>query len=594
MFIAMSQKLGQIAVEEIRESIGRCADSREISAEASRLSALHQVGKQRIYELTVCERARIPGASVRKRRRDKGRRSVDFHENADWKLVNGWIELYDMDPAEAYRTALQRGIDIGISFETFMRYRRELRLSKRQSRIESPHRRFEASAPGEIFQFDVSGLKQRWLDRKTRRIVKVPVTEVSKNHPNTDKARVQVWRFAIIDDFSRRKFIRYYAVDKETSSHVVEFLLQAYAEMGVPLALYTDNAATIKGRRTPRATEILDKVLADQGGYRQIFHMPGNARATGKIERFHQDCEKFEKAIGLYEAERGPIDIDTLNANLAPGITARCNNLVHGETGQTPLIRWESVFSKVRRLEYEALRGAFMVDEYTVKISPDLTIKLKGGTFQLPTGELLSDGNKNPFIAWALSGQKITVVFPDDLPFFTVVDEDRNEYDVPKDLAAADVAGEWQSTAEASPQKLRKEYKAVARADAAKRKNAWKEAAETAPIPIFDDEVAAAAESDGNIRRFPKPESIITVEEIVAAAPGRGHLSQGAFLDFWEAEKVFASRFPGRAGCKAFLDTLFAAREGIKLPQSEIEAAIEALENASSAAALPARKLRAV
>ena len=586
MLKIMSRKLGTNAIQEIKELIGRCTDSKEISAEAARLAALHQVGKQRIYSLTKNERAMIPDVKARKRRADRGRRAIDVKTNKNWKIVNGWIGLYDYDPAEAYITARERGLDLGISFETFMRYRRELQLSKKQSRVESLHRRFEASAPGEIFQFDISGLKERWFDTKTRRIIKVDSLDVSRNHPNTLKNRVPVWRFALIDDFSRRVFIRYYAVHKGNSSHVVEFLLLAYSEMGVPLVLYTDNDSVIKYRRMPPATKILDKALADQGGYRQLFHKPGNARATGKIERFHQKSEKYEKAIGLYIAERGPITVAELNERLALGIMQRCNNEVHRSTGMTPNARWQSKLHKVRRVDYPVLHSALMVDDFPAKIWPDLTIKVKSQTFQLPTGEVLSNGEKNPFISWGLSGKKINVVFPDDLPFFTVVDEDLNEYDIPKDLAAADVAGDWQATAEPTAQKLKKEYKAAAKADAEKKRNAGKEQADIAPIPIFEELPAVAAE-DGNIRQFPKPEILIGAEEVAAAAPGRGHLLGGAYIDFWEAERIFRSRFPGRPECKAFLDALFSAREGIKLPQPDIEAAIDSYVDA--AASSPAR-----
>jgi hypothetical protein len=76
------------------------------------------------------------------------------------------------------------------------------------------------------------------------------------------------------------------------SSHVVDFLLQAYAEMGVPLRLYTDNDAVIKFGRNKRATEILNKSCSIRAATRIFFHTPGNSRATGKVERLHQTVER--------------------------------------------------------------------------------------------------------------------------------------------------------------------------------------------------------------------------------------------------------------------------------------------------------------
>ena len=65
----MNKKLGNLAIEEIRESIRRCANSKQISAEAARLAALNGVSKSRIYELTDDIRPK------RKTRADKGRRT---------------------------------------------------------------------------------------------------------------------------------------------------------------------------------------------------------------------------------------------------------------------------------------------------------------------------------------------------------------------------------------------------------------------------------------------------------------------------------------------------------------------------------------
>ena len=68
----------------------------------------------------------------------------------------------------------------------------------------------------------------------------------------------------------------------------------------MPHTLYTDNDAIIKFGRNQRTTAILNKVLLDQGGYQNTFHLPGNARATGKVERLHQtveQCEKFIRAM---------------------------------------------------------------------------------------------------------------------------------------------------------------------------------------------------------------------------------------------------------------------------------------------------------
>lgn len=570
----MIKKIGDNAKQEMIDCVRRCTTPAEISAECERLAESFGCTVETVYRLTKHVR---PG---RKTRSDKGDRVVDIRSDVNLKLVAGWVLEYGVNPAEALLMAKSRGMNIPVELETFQRYLRENGLTKKaRRRNETPHRRFEASAPGEMFQFDISGLKERWFDHQTRRIISVSSLDVSKNHENSKLSRVRVWRFALIDDYSRRIFVRFVPVAKPSSSHVVDFLLQAYAELGVPKKLYTDNDAIIKYGRNKRATEILGKMLADQGGYENIFHLPGNARATGKVERLHQSLEQHEKFVGIWLKERGELSIDVLNQRFAPAVENKVNNRVHSETGEAPIARWESQFSVIRRVKYEDLKAAFAADEFTVKLRGDLTFRLKGESYQLPTAD------RYPFASWI--NQKITVVFPDELNFFTVLGLDGNEYDIVKDTSKPDAAGEWRSTAESSTEQLRKEARALARDDAKRQRNA----AEPASIPFFDEDFAPAAES-GNIARFPKPEVAIGTERIQEIAPGRMAANYaGTSFGYWDAYERFRSDFTEAAECKAFLDTVFPSRDGTdKFLESEIR---EALDN-KPAAATPLRMLKAV
>lgn len=498
----------------------------------------------------------------RKTRNDKGERKVDLKTDSALRLVAGWVLEYGITPADAIVMARRRGLSVPIEFPTLNRYLRESGLDKKARRDPAvPHRRFEAAAPGEMFQFDISGLKQRWFDPRTRRIISVSKLDVSTNHPNDRADRVRVWRFALIDDFSRRAFIRYVGVAKPNSSHVVDFLLQAYSEMGVPLRLYTDNDKIIKFGRNARTTEILNKLLIDQGGYENTFHLPGNSRATGKIERLHQAVEQCEMVIGQFISERGSLSLEDLNERFAPGVMRKINHQIHSETGQSPMERWESTFSVIRRLDYASLRSAFMVDEFTVKLRGDLTFRIKGSSYQLPAGDLY------PFANWI--GEKLRVVMPDDQPFFTVVGLDGNEYDVVKQTSRPDTAGDFRSTRETDAERLRKEVRALAREDARR----VRESVVPEPIRYFDDEPIAAAET--NVARFPKPELPVEADRLPEIAPGRSVPAHDPALNFWEAVDRFGSRFSGKSECKEFFDSIFTARtEECWLLLSEIESAL--------------------
>ncbi len=568
--------LGENAKKEIRDCIQRCRSSKEIAAEVDRLVAHFDgnISRSAIYDMTADIRPK------RKTRTDKGNRKVDITTDPTLRLVSGWVLEYDVSPSEAIAMARDRGMDVPVEFPTLNKYLNESGLSKKARRnAVVPHRRFEASAPGEMFQFDISGVKERWYDHTTRRIISVSALEVSKNHENEKASRTRVWRFALVDDYSRRCFVRYVGVAKPNSSHVVDFLLQAYSEMGVPQTLYTDNDAIIKFGRNQRTTEILNKVLIDQGGYQNTFHLPGNARATGKVERLHQTVEQCEKFIGIYIAERGHLSLEELNNDFAAGVMRKLNNQVHSETGQTPLQRWESTFSVIRRLDYATLRSAFMADEFEVKVQGDLSFRLKGSTYQLPTSEMY------PFANWI--GQKLRVVFPDAAEYFTVLGLDGIEYDVVKEDQKADAAGDFKNTRETDANRLRKEVRALAKEDAKRIRAglpsltggvaaASADGVLDAPIRFFDAPTEAVAAEITNVAKFPKPEQPVEVERVEREAPGRTIAAHNPAVNFWEAVSRYESQFASKSECKSFMDSLFTSRdEECWLLQSEIETAIE-------------------
>lgn len=568
--------LGNYALTEIREAIQRCNSAKEISAEAERLASHFGVSKSRIYDITTDVRPK------RKTRADKGKRIAELMQHEGLKYAASVVVEHDINPADALNMTRLAGYEIPVDLDTFRRYMREHGLDKKTRRTNrTSHRRFEAEAPGEIYQFDISGLKERWFDLKTRKIITVSNLEVSKNHPNEVQTRVKIWRFNLIDDFSRYIFTRFYAVDKPNGTHVVDFLLQAYEEMGVPLKLYADNDVVIKYGRNKRATEILHKATADCGGYEVVHHLPGNARATGKVESSHKRLEQNEKLIGWFLQTGRELTIDTLN-DFARSVCTKLNDSVHRETLEKPFARWNSRISVVRKLDYQALRAAFLADEFDVLINGDVTFKLKGQTFQLPTSDDV------PFAAWI--DRRVKVIFADDLDFFTLIGLDGLEYDITKQLAAPDTAGNFKANAESSSERNRKELKKFAKDKAREIKEAKRQGADVdriAPIPHFD--VPYETEKT-NVARFPKKEIEITPQRIAEVAPNRASLIEpeekysGKLMTFWDAIHLFQDQFSDLQDCKQFLDTVFADRED-QMPQSAIDSALRELQPAE-------RKLR--
>ncbi len=553
--------LGENTIKEIRESM-RGLNGTAASAEAERLAKLFNISISRIYEITKDLRPK------RKPRADKGKRIADLMSDDVLKQMASWVVTYDITPADAFETARQRGLQIPVELPTFQRYMREHDLNKKARRNpQTPHRTFEASAPGELFQFDISGSKQRWYDLKTRKILTVSELEVSENHPNTKATRVKVWRFKLIDDFSRRVFTRYYAVDKANSSHVIDFLLQAYSEIGVPLNLYTDNDSIIKFGRNADATKVIDKALSEIGGYNVFHHLPGNARATGKIERQHQNSEAVEKLIGLFLDEGRILTLEDLQT-FARNTDTRYNSTRHRTTGETPMARWQSKLHTVRMVDYQILKSAFLADSFDITLKGDLTFELKGKTYQLPTDQVFQDLLPRQ----AITKKKLKVIFADDTEFYTFIDFDLNEYDIQKSLAVSDVAGDFKSTAFSRGERNRKELKQFAKENAKQERERKQQGIMPAPIPYFDSDVVV---EKTNTIQFPKPTVDVT-PQIIEHAPmdPREKEIYSSKIGFWDAVREYESQFKQIAECKDFLDSLFANRDEV-LPKSEIEDALK-------------------
>lgn len=562
----MIKTLGNHSISEIRESM-RGLTGTAASAEADRLAKHFGVHKSRIYEVTKDLRPK------RKQRTDKGKRTADLMEHPVLKQIAAWVVTYDITPADAFEIARQRGLEIPVTLATFQRYCREHDLHKAARRNpQTPHRNFEASAPGEMFQFDISGSKQRWFDMKTRKIVTVSELEVSENHPNTKANRVRVWRFKLIDDFSRRVFTRYYGIDKANASHVIDFLLQAYSEMGVPLMLYTDNDSIIKFGRNAEATKILEKALIDVGGYQVIHHLPGNARATGKIERQHQNSEQIEKLIGLFLAEGRTLTLEQLQT-FAANTDARYNNTRHRATGEKPIDRWNSKIHTVRIVDYHVLKSAFLADSFDITLKGDLTFDLRGKTYQLPTDQVF----QNLLDRQATTRKKLKVIFADDTEFYTLVDFDLNEYDIQKSFAVSDVAGDFKSTSFSRGQRNRKELRAFAKENAKQERE--KNISNTpSPIPYFDTDYQV---EKTNTIQFPKTSVDVTpqvIESLPAQSQSFVENYSGQLLSFYDAVKKFGDKFPSLSECKQFLDTLFESRDD-EQPEAQIRDAIDARQS---------------
>ncbi len=239
-----NKTLSDLSVQEIRKAMDGLVD-KEAKKEAVRLADLYGCSWQHIYKLTKDLRE-----GNRKIRSDKGKRHWELLEGTDIWVAAQYVIVDKLDPDEALRMADARGYKDLPSLYTFQSMLRENGLSRKQRKSgRRPHVRFEAQYPGEIFQVDATGLKKRWLDLDTRSVLQIE--GIDKNHPNLDAKKERVWQLMLVDDFSRRHFLRYVHATSITSTHLVHFLCEAFEKMGVREPgfdkLYSCNKKSIAG-----------------------------------------------------------------------------------------------------------------------------------------------------------------------------------------------------------------------------------------------------------------------------------------------------------------------------------------------------------
>lgn len=546
-----NKRLGEIAIQEIRTSMRGLSGS-AAKQQAARMAELHGVGYQRIYDLTKDLRPE------RKKRADAGKRTFEIVEGTDLWTAAQLVIVDKLDPDQALLTCKVRGLTNLPTLETFQRMLREKNLGKKQRRTaKRAFRRWEAESPGEMFQIDVTALKVRWHDEKTRRILRIE--GVDKNHPQMDATKLRVWQIMLVDDCSRRRFLRYVATTHITSKEMVRFECEAFSQLGVPHKLYTDNGSEFKGYHI-RAEKILNKILADDGGYRHMTHAPGNSQASGKVENAHKWAEKMDRYVGLAISEGQTVSIDDLN-RFADRVCEDYGNRMHRGTGETPMARWHGKRIVVRKLPENVIESALLSDEFEVVLDASMTVAHQGKAYKVP--------GVQPFVDYI--GQKVKVVVPPSIELILLTLPNNAEYELEKIVATADKAGEFRSTADSNAETLKKRLRETSKEAKKAAKAKLKQTGEILPVPHYNVMIEQPAT---NVSRFPHAERVIPAAQINQVTPIPTPLYEGREIGYWEAVAEFSPQFENVDETKNFMLELFPGMAGT-VAEIKVEEAVK-------------------
>lgn len=168
-------------------------------------------------------------------------------------------------------------------------------------------RRFEASAPNELWQADAT----KWV---------------------IASGQVEILNF--LDDHSRL-ITGCRAVERATTENTWEAFSAAVAAWGLPRGHLSDNGLNFSGRL--RGFEVSFEANLRAAGVRPITSRPFHPQTCGKVERFHQTLKRRLRRLPL------AVDLAELQAQLDEFVAYYNAQRPHRGIGRaTPLERWKS------------------------------------------------------------------------------------------------------------------------------------------------------------------------------------------------------------------------------------------------------------
>jgi transposase InsO family protein len=182
----------------------------------------------------------------------------------------------------------------------------------------------------------------------------------------------RAYLYAFIDDHSRLLLHGRFSFKGDLPALELVFR-RCLQKWGVPDRVYYDNAQVYRSGH-------MKQIVATLGIHRIVFTQPHRPLGHGKIEALNQ----YIRSAFLAELAASPRlqTLDAINEAFIAWADEQYNRKVHSETGQSPLDRWRAGVDKVRYVDEEALRQAFLWREAR---TPDKTavFSLFGDRYQV-------------------------------------------------------------------------------------------------------------------------------------------------------------------------------------------------------------------
>lgn len=363
--------------------------------------------KQRADAGTVClsrDEASIISAYLMVSHRKTGKRLMSMGQALEQLRANNEVRAERTDPAT--------GELVPLSESAVASALRQYGLHPDQLNRASPALELRSLHPNHVWQIDASLCVLYYLHAKTDKEAGLQVMEHKqfyKNKPANLK-RIEsdrVWSYEWTDHYSGAIGV-HYVLGAESAANLIESFLVAISQReadpfhGVPRILMMDMGSANTSGSFGNLARRLDVDL--------IAHAPGNARATGQVEKARDIIEKsFESALRLQPVR----DLAELNAQAQRWAKWFNATRLHSRHGRTRYDLWMTITADQLRIAppLEHCRALVNDQPEARKVSDKLRVSYRGREFDVSSvpGVMVGEQLQLALNPWQVDGAVVVM-----------------------------------------------------------------------------------------------------------------------------------------------------------------------------------------
>lgn len=322
------------------------------------------------------EEAVAISAALMTSHRKSNKRLMSIGQAVEVMRANGEVRAERTDPAT--------GELVPLSDSAIARALRHYNLHPDQLNRPEPAVELKSLHPNHVWQVDASLCVLYYLNARTESESGLQVMDRDKFYKNkpANLKRIEadrVWSYEITDHTSSAIYLQY-VMGAESGTNLADCFISAIQKRegdpfhGVPFVLMMDmGSANTSGLFTNLARRLQVKTIA---------HAPGNARATGQVEKARDLIERsFESGLRL----RPVRDLAELNAQAQRWARWFNATKVHSRHGKTRYDAWMTITAEQLRVAppVEICHALLTESPETRKVTDFLTVSYKGREFDV-------------------------------------------------------------------------------------------------------------------------------------------------------------------------------------------------------------------